>query len=161
MSDGQRVSGFDFAALNRSLNSEAEEKRSSPELVVLVGQAGTGMALVVANLSSQLADLLGADAGVSAVTIDFAMLVLSRQDPAIPASSDEVSRFVKDCFRQSQRLSAAGASKREVVVVAVVECAAQHVPTSSLLSLVGYLEGEVATVVSVLSPSTFSATEVR
>lgn len=156
MSDAQRVSGFDYGAIEQQAT---EEKKHSTELVVLVGQAGIGMALIASNLSSQLADLLGVSAVVSTVTVDFAKFALSRADSSTPASHDEVVGFVQKCFRH--RTSTHIASKRELVVVSAVECAAQHIPAVKLLSLLAHLEGDVAAAVAVLSPSTFAATEFR
>lgn len=143
MSDAHRVSGFDFASLEAT--SVKKNKKTFTELIVLVGQAGSGVSILAANLATQLkATATDATSAFHPISIDFSELPEA-------ASYETVDQFL------AQRLVRAkhnAAVEKEVWFVSVVQSAVHYLPMQRLLMLLSVKLGVEATaVMSMLAPS--------
>lgn len=136
VSDAHRVATFDYASLE---SSTSKKRAGSTELIVLVGQAGSGVSVLAANLAAQFKSSTDS---VHTITIDFAEL---------PETStiEDVERFLTTrLFRPKSTV------ERDVVLVTVVQSAVQYFHVQSLLALVSVKLGvEPAVVLSMLVPS--------
>lgn len=136
VSDAHRLSTFDYASLE---SSGSKKKASSTELIVLVGQAGSGVSVLAANLAAQLKTSAGS---VHTIIVDFAELPES-------VVAEDAERFL------TARLSRPKSTgERDVVLATVVQSAVQYFPLQRLLALLSVkLSAEPAVVLSMLVPS--------
>jgi len=137
VSDAHRLSSFDYASLESS--SSDKKKANNAELIVLVGQAGSGVSVLAANLAAQVKSSTGS---VHAITIDFA-------DLSETATTEDAERFLTTRLNKPK-----STAECDVVLVTVVQSAVQYFPMQSLLAVLSVKLGAVpAVVLSMLVPS--------
>lgn len=146
MSDAHRVSGFDFASLEAASMKKNKKTQSAPELIVLVGQAGSGVSILSTNLTIQLkASATDAASAFHAISIDFSELPEA-------ASHEIVKHFLTQRLVRAKH--SAAVVEKEVLFVSVVQSAVHYLPMQRLLTLLSVKLGVEATVVmSMLAPS--------
>ena len=136
--------------------------------MVVVGHAGTGILTVSANIASQISETLSSSSTLRLLQADFSQLPLGDASAGDCSEEKELRAFLDDCAASATTYrpqSASGSSmtstskdSREILLVSVTLCAAQHMPLPSLLVLLAHyfqVEGASA-VISVLSPAALS-----
>ena len=144
VSDAYRVAKADFSSLESTSKRSAGHGKHNTDLIVLVGQAGSGVSILAANLTSQLrASATDAAASFQHLSVDFAEL----------APTVDVNRFLDQRLLQAKATNNTGAGKH-VIFVSIVQSAAQYFPMQSLLALVAVkLAVAPSVVISMLVPS--------
>eukprot|EP01032_Pedospumella_encystans_P011063 gene11063-12896_t len=145
VSDAHRVSGFDFASLGAAPMKKNKKNQSSTELIVLVGQAGSGVSILSTNLTTQLkASATDAASAFHAISIDFSELPEA-------ASYEAFEQFLA---HRLVRPKQSAAVEKEVLFVSVVQSAVHYLPMQRLMTLLSVkLRVEASVVMSMLAPS--------